>query len=58
MELDISGIDIAFSGCTFLSAIISDNNVYSINIGDSKAILCQGITTFSLCTLHKPDNLL
>lgn len=45
IELDNSAIDVAFSGCTFLSVIISDNNVYCINVGDSKAILCQGITT-------------
>lgn len=45
IEMDNSGIDIAFSGCTFLSVIILDSNVYCINVGDSKAILCQGIST-------------
>jgi serine/threonine protein phosphatase PrpC len=43
--MDNSGIDIAFSGCTFISVIIIDSNVYCINVGDSKAILCQGIST-------------
>jgi serine/threonine protein phosphatase PrpC len=56
VELDISGIDVAFSGCTFISIIIFENTIFSISVGDSKIILCNGITTSQLNTLHKPDH--
>jgi serine/threonine protein phosphatase PrpC len=56
VELDLSGIDIAFSGCTFIALVLYENNLYSINIGDSRAILCQGLTVVELTIMHKPDH--
>jgi serine/threonine protein phosphatase PrpC len=52
----MSGIDIAFSGCTLNSIVLFDNTIFSINIGDSRCFLCQGITCTSLSTMHKPDD--
>lgn len=56
IELDLFGIDIAFSGCTLIGVVIHDNLVYCINVGDSKAILCQGLAITEISTPHKPDN--
>ena len=56
IELDLFGIDIAFSGCTLIGVVIHDNLVYCINVGDSKAILCRGLAITEISTLHKPDN--
>lgn len=56
MELDISGIDISYSGCTFLGIIVYEKIIYSVSVGDSKTILCNRITVSQLGTLHKPDH--
>lgn len=56
LELDISGIDVSFSGCTFLGIIIFENSIFTISVGDSKAIMGHGITTTELSVLHKPDH--
>lgn len=56
LELDISGIDISFSGCTFIGIIIFENSIFCISIGDSKSLLCNRIITSQLNTLHKPDH--
>lgn len=55
-ELDLFGIDIAFSGCTFIGVVIWENTVFAINVGDSRAILCRGLTITGLSVLHKPDS--
>ena len=55
LELDISGIDISFSGCTFLGMIIFENYLFSISVGDSRAFMGHGITTSELNVMHKPD---
>jgi protein phosphatase 2C len=55
LELDLFGIDIAFSGCTLIGVVICENTIFAINVGDSRAILCRGLSTSDLSTPHKPD---
>ena len=56
IELEMSGIDIAYSGCTFICLILHNNLLYTVNIGDSKAIVTQGLAARPLSVLHKPDH--
>jgi len=49
------GIDIAFSGCTLIGAVITENTIFTINVGDSRAILCRGLATTDISVPHKPD---
>jgi serine/threonine protein phosphatase PrpC len=55
LELDLFGIDIAFSGCTLIGVVMHENTLFSINVGDSRAILCKGLATTDLSIPHKPD---
>lgn len=55
IELDLSGIDIAFSGSTFICIVIYENSIFCISIGDSRAILSQGLAIKQLGVIHKPD---
>ena len=52
----MSNIDIAYSGCTFICLLLHGNQLYTINIGDSKAITVQGLAAKPLNTAHKPDS--
>ncbi len=55
MELQNSGLDNSFSGCTCIAVIFYDHNIYCVSVGDSRAILCQGYITTQISTNHKPD---
>ena len=41
-DLEVSGLDIAFSGCTCLSIILKGDQIFCANVGDSKAFLRHG----------------
>lgn len=59
----MSGIDINLSGSTFIIIFIKNNQLFSVNIGDSRAVLGRKIINklsweepFLLSTDHKPEN--
>lgn len=55
MELDNSNFDTSFSGCTCVTVLRIDNNLFCINLGDSKAIMAKNKNALELTKSHKPD---
>ena len=50
------GIDLAMNiGCTACVALITKSDIYVANAGDSRSVLCRGLTAIAMSEDHKPD---
>ena len=55
LETDLIKADEDFSGSTVNVAIITENEVYCANAGDTRCVISVGMKAFDLSTDHKPS---